>query len=201
MELLGLRRRHQGRDEVNAIRRGAHFSGPGFRTSLLRVWDEGKETGAFIGLNPGMANGDVDDMTATKMVGFAKRWGWGAYIAYNLFEYVATDPSELVARIRAGHEVGVNPIEAMDLINHSTVCLAWGNPIPKIKMECEVRIALILKFLTCSAWRCRTIVAGTTKGGHPSHLSRLPYVDSPWVVSPAKYPFIKPVKKAAAFRA
>lgn len=165
---------------TKAVRRAATFSAPGFRSSLGRFWDEHKELGLFIGLNPGKANAEIDDMTALKYIGFADRWGWGGYLAFNLFEYVATDPRDLVKRIIDG--LPVNPPDPNGglrrwLTSTTTVCLAWGNRPPRIRKEWESRVHEVLGMVRHS--RCRIVAAKITKTGDPAHLSRLPYTDAP----------------------
>ena len=48
-----------------------------YRYSLERVWDPSKPTALFICLNPSTADAEIDDPTVRKMVGFAKRFGYG----------------------------------------------------------------------------------------------------------------------------
>ena len=173
----------------DGIRRGAFFPEPGFRRSLIRSWDEKKETGAFIGLNPGKADAEDDDQTSKKMVGFAKRWGWGAYIAYNLFEYVATQPDELFDRILNDLDVGPSPVEALAAVGHATVCVSWGNPPTRVSGNWFSRVNEVLRWLRST--NTTTVAASLTQHGHPSHLSRLGYVDKPMVMKmkPPRYPF------------
>ncbi len=181
MDLLG--------GSPDGVKRGAVFSAPGFRTSLMRSWDETKEIGAFIGVNPGKADAERDDQTAKKMVGFARRWGWGAYIAYNLFEIVATNQEVLYTRILNDLPVGPDPIEPLTAVGHRTVCLSWGNPPSKLPAVWLSRIKRILFFLRTT--KTRTVVAGLTNYGHPCHLSRYGYVDAPKAIHPdLVYPLV-----------
>jgi len=103
------------------------------RWLLTRRWES--ETGSsglimFVGLNPSTADGESDDPTIRKEVGFAKRMGFGGLLKVNLFPHRATDPKDLLAWLR-------NPASEItcadnDLIIQktvercSTVVAAWG---------------------------------------------------------------------------
>ena len=66
------------------------------RFELIRDWRD--EIGApgttvlFVGLNPSKAGEKDDDPTVRKMVGFARRWGFGRVVVANLIAVVSTDP-------------------------------------------------------------------------------------------------------------
>jgi hypothetical protein len=178
--------------------RAATFPQPGLRATLYRSWsskrDQNRQVGAFIGLNPGKADGTRDDMTAAKYLGFAKRWGWTSYWAFNLFEYVATNPADLEARAAQGLPLNTKRYCAIqDYLDHvSVVCLAWGNPPPRgyLKEQWVTQTEKVLSML--SMWqRSRgglLVVAGSTKAGNPVHLSRFPYVKEPRPVTPLDVP-------------
>jgi hypothetical protein len=176
------------------IYRAAVFPKPGFRSVLYRSWTGKGPVGAFVGLNPGKADGARDDMTATKYLGFAKRWGWHAYWAFNLFEYVATDPKALAARadiLPVNTEKGCVIQDYLGSID--VVCLAWGNPPGRgyLKEQWVTQTEKVLSML--ARWQRESrrdamiVVAGSTKGGHPVHLSRFPYVKEPRPVTPGFY--------------
>lgn len=157
--------------------RGATFSQPNMRAVLTRIWDESKPIGIFVGANPGLADDKRDDATARKYVGFGQRWGWGGYLAFNLFQWVATDMHELISRIRNGLPVNPsNPDEWMgDLELNTVVCFAWGRTPPEIRGEWSKRVTAYL------AISGPTVCAARNKDGSPAHLSRLPYIDRPEV--------------------
>lgn len=180
------------------IYRTATFPAPGFRATLYRSWERGGKVGAFIGLNPGKADGRVDDMTATKYMGFAKRWGWSAYWAFNLFEYVVTSPAVLRKRILADQPVNITPDSPLlDTLPHlNTVCLAWGNPPwgGDAGSVWHQRVDDVLAIL--ARWQREAsnvghdtwvVCAGATKQGHPVHLSRYGYVKDPKYCSPGGF--------------
>lgn len=168
------------------IERGATFTKPGFRTVLRRNWgdqnDLDKPCGVFIGLNPGLADDKRDDATARKYVGFGSRWGWRGYIALNLFDYVATTPTDLYLRIFNSQEVCTDrDYTALQLCIpvKPPVCLASGNaPGNKIVRAAWLeRVERVLNILADAG--IEPICAAVTKDGWPAHLSRLPYVESP----------------------
>lgn len=77
---------------------GATFSAcRKYRYALWRIWDDSKPLVAFIGLNPSTANEAVGDPTITRVVNFARRWGFGGVYMLNCYAYVSTRPQELLA--------------------------------------------------------------------------------------------------------
>lgn len=159
------------------MKRAATFSAPNMRETLTREWDERLPGIAFVGCNPGKADGERDDATARKYVGFASRWGFGWYVAGNMWEWIATDQRELVARVKDG--LSCNPPEPdlwlhrLDRDRVRVVCYAWGRAPTAIRERWERRERQI--HAKCSALALRSVVAARNKDGSPSHLSRLPY--------------------------
>lgn len=173
--------------------RTARFRSPTHRAELGRFWDDALPVIGFVGLNPGKADHQDDDATARKMVGFARRWGFGGYLAWNLFELVSTDPAGLWKAVV--HGVPVNPERRDDWLSFAvfngsvsrphpvgTVCVAWGNPPPGYSKlgthgreysAWAARRREVLDVLRLH--RVRVVVAAETLAGHPAHLSRLPY--------------------------
>lgn len=75
---------------------GANFSPcRKYRFYLWRIWDKTKPCVMFIGLNPSTANETKPDPTITRVMGFAKDWGFGGVYMMNCFPYVSTDPNDL----------------------------------------------------------------------------------------------------------
>lgn len=75
---------------------GAEFSScRKYRYKLWRRWDESKGMVMFIGLNPSTANETEVDATIRRVIGFAKRWGYGGVYMLNCFPLVSTDPAGL----------------------------------------------------------------------------------------------------------
>lgn len=72
-----------------------------YRYVLTRYWDRGLRPLIFCMLNPSVADGDTDDPTVTRCIGFARSLGFGGIRVINLFEYIATNPLELLAHPKA----------------------------------------------------------------------------------------------------
>lgn len=66
-----------------------------YRYRLWRIWDFNKPTVMFIGLNPSKANEMDTDNTITRVIEFAKSWGYGGVYMMNLFAFVSTKPEKL----------------------------------------------------------------------------------------------------------
>lgn len=81
------------------MKRGAKFSPDRkHRLILYRIWKKPLETKRFIlfvGLNPSTADGKEDDRTITRLIQFAKDWGYNGFYITNLFTFVSTDSSVL----------------------------------------------------------------------------------------------------------
>lgn len=110
-----------------------------YRYSLWRIWDNSLPKVMWIMLNPSTADGDVDDPTIRRCMGFAKSWGYGGIMVGNLFAFRATDPKQLTAidnpEGERNKEILTRMSKQCDLI-----VLAWGNApiIKKIKPDFKV---------------------------------------------------------------
>ena len=58
-----------------------------YRYRLSRTWDESKPSVLFIGLNPSTADEKTNDPTIRRLIGFARRWGFGSMYVCNLFAF------------------------------------------------------------------------------------------------------------------
>ena len=63
-----------------------------YRYRLWRIWNGSQSRLVFVMLNPSTADGEQDDPTIRKCVGFAERLGYGGIEVVNLFAWRATDP-------------------------------------------------------------------------------------------------------------
>lgn len=71
----------------------ARFSRCGrYRWWLRRRWRPAAPTLVFLGLNPSSADGQNNDPTLRRLIGFAGSWGYGAVEVLNLFSWISTDP-------------------------------------------------------------------------------------------------------------
>ncbi|MCX5939467.1 MAG: DUF1643 domain-containing protein [Cyanobium sp. LacPavin_0818_WC50_MAG_67_9] len=99
-----------------------------YRWWLERVWQPAAPRLLFIGLNPSRADGQRDDPTLRRLVGFAQRWGYGSLEVLNLFARISPSPSALR---RAADPVGA---ETDGWLRHRLAAqpqgplwLGWGN--------------------------------------------------------------------------
>lgn len=137
-----------------------------FRYRLSRRWAEGPAL-AWIALNPSTADGETDDATVRKVVGFSRRLGFPAFDLVNLFAYRATDPQDLR---RAGYPVGPDNdahIEAICRWAPAVVC-AWGSNAFNLQRPAEV-----LRLF--AAWKVKPMALRINRGGIPAHPLMLSY--------------------------
>lgn len=113
------------------IRRAVISQDDVYRYSLTRTWDLTLPLLGFIMLNPSTADGETDDPTIRKCVGFARRLGYGGIIVTNLFAFRATSPKSLKHKMQLhGRAAAVGPensnyIRSMLTVVDTAVC-AWG---------------------------------------------------------------------------
>ena len=91
------------RDMLNADPiMGAWFSGepdPLYRYALWRVWVRRYPLLLVSMLNPSTADHRKDDPTIRRVIGFAKRDGYGGVIVLNAYAFRATSPKEMFAAV------------------------------------------------------------------------------------------------------
>ena len=97
-----------------------------YRYTLSRTWDSTKPTVLFIGLNPSIADENVDDPTVTRCINFAKDWGYGTLLMANLFAYRSTYPKEIYL---IDDPIGKdNDYYLLECVKQSDLIMAcWGN--------------------------------------------------------------------------
>ena len=86
------------------------------------------KTCLFVMLNPSTADGDVDDPTIRRCVGFALRLKYERLEVVNLFAYRATSPRDLMALNDIDEPVGIDNqrhVETAALSADRIIC-AWG---------------------------------------------------------------------------
>jgi hypothetical protein len=160
--------------------RGAHLSTDGqYRYVLTRRWDFNRPIALGIGLNPSTADHQVDDLTAVKMIGFAKRWDCGGYALVNLYAYRATDPDEMFSHHYWGADI-VGPENDAQirlwLVADGPIVACWGSTRPSspgARAFHEQRISDVCDIVRDAGRTMQCL--GTTKDGHPRHPSRLAY--------------------------
>lgn len=115
-------------DRIEAAKagdRGAQISSCGlYRYALWQRWGPGAWVN-FCCLNPSKADAVVNDPSFTRMVGFAKSWGFDGVIVTNLFAFRATDPKDMQA---AADPVGPLNDRALKLayLHSAKTVAAWG---------------------------------------------------------------------------
>lgn len=72
--------------------RGAHFSGAN-RQTLTRRWGDGPRV-CFIGCNPSTADHRQDDPTCRWWIEWSKLFGFGSFVAVNLYPFCTSSPAE-----------------------------------------------------------------------------------------------------------
>lgn len=132
-----------------------------YRYMLARVWDKSLPMCCFVMLNGSTADAEQDDPTVRRGVGFAKNWGYGGYIAANLFGFRATQPEDMR---KAADPIGPENdcyILACAQISGLVVC-AWGNHGKYMN-----RSATVLKLLRANGIAPFALRIGKT--GEPAH--------------------------------
>ncbi len=155
-------------DEVT---RTARISDCGaYRYLLGRVWDPGLFKVSWVMLNPSTADGQLDDPTVRKCMGFSRRWGFGGLVIVNLFAFRATKPVVLrYADDPIGPENELFIRKAME----SPTIVAWGAGIRHaLSGRVHTAIATIRSSVTAAipVWEL-----GRTQKGHPTHPLMISY--------------------------
>lgn len=156
------------------------------RFSLMRVWDTSLPCLVWIMLNPSKADASVDDPTIRKCIGFARSWGYGSILVYNLWPFRATSPMDLAVWLQHGaddeamaenltviRESAVGTARASDTPSSKwpRVVLAWGNSVfvyHAIKTQAS-------KVVQCLRPSVEVVCLGTTQNGQPRHPLMLAY--------------------------
>lgn len=142
----------------------------------------------FVMLNPSTADGEMDDPTIRRCVGFAKSWGYDRMEVVNLFAYRATKPIELLALGHDDDPVGplnINAIRtAMDQQVNRIVC-AWGANGSHLGQD-ETVLGWIEDYADLFDHEIEIVALGLTAEGHPRHPLYLPADAAPFPFSGAK---------------
>ena len=97
-----------------------------WRYTLWREWDSTKDYALFLGLNPSLADEQVNDRTINREIDFARRWGYGGLAKWNLFGFRTPYPAVMKA---AADPVGPeNDRHLLRLARDAGIIVAaWGN--------------------------------------------------------------------------
>ncbi len=148
------------------MRRGAFIEGV-HRYHLWRAWVPGARSLTWVMLNPSTADGDVDDPTVRKCIGFARQWGFGSIDVVNAYSYRTRSPKELRA---SGYPNGTHADAAIrGVLRRYTdrVVYAWGTK------ALGDRVAQVDALVRAEGFEPWTL--GLTQGGHPQHPLYVPY--------------------------
>ncbi|SHG82327.1 DUF1643 domain-containing protein [Ferrimonas marina] len=81
------------KDRSSPVRGHAHLSPcQGYRYALWRRWQPGGPLLLVIGLNPSRADGQQDDPTVRRCIGYARDWGFHGLVLANLFAFRTVSP-------------------------------------------------------------------------------------------------------------
>lgn len=158
-------------DAEHMFGNGAIFSDDGvYRYRLWRIWNSDRHPTVFLMQNPSKAGCERNDITVSKCIGFARRWGAGGIVVVNPFAFVMTDTDELVAARDRGIDI-VGPENDAHLkaafAVADQVIVAWGG-------HAIVRAAATRTLAMITA-DTPVECLGYTREGHPRHPSRLGY--------------------------
>ena len=139
-----------------------------YRYLLTRRTGFGESAVCFVMLNPSMADGEKNDATIRRCIGFANSWGYGWFYVVNLSPFRATDPDRL-------RDEGPEPEDVWErnlgyvmaaARECGLVVVAWGN-----HGGLQDRAAKVLAALREAGHAVHCL--GLTKQGHPKHPLRL----------------------------
>jgi len=135
-----------------------------YRYTLTRIWHEPARTVLpFVGLNPSVADAEVDDHTIRKCIGFARRRGADGIVMMNLFAFVSKDPKKLfINPDPVGPENDRHLRDILGTAPEAVVC--WGE-----QKGIDPRVKEVLAMIR------NPICLGMTKQGYPRHPSRPGY--------------------------
>ena len=134
---------------------------------LQRRWDSAGPRLLFIGLNPSRADGQRDDPTLRRLVGFAQAWGYGGLEVLNLFSRITASP--VVLRRSQEPVVACNDVwlaqRVAGLGPQDAVWLGWGNG-----GRWRQRDRAVLELLErCLPQGTPLLVLALTASGQPRH--------------------------------
>ena len=146
---------------------GAIFDGTRkYRYLLWRRWSPELPVLICVLLNPSVANETDSDHTVTKLIAFAKQWGFGGLDLYNLFAICSTYPKVLYEH---SNPVGPeNDFHLCAIPSSSQVVCAWGR-----HGEYRGRGYSVARSLR--ERNCKLMCFGKCKNGEPVHPLMIPY--------------------------
>lgn len=165
--------------QVGTWKSGAMFDDAIARTRRYLLWRDfegaaaASKTVVFCGLNPSTANEDERDPTVTREMNFARAWGYGRYVKWNLFSLISPYPEDLHAELRSVRSFGISELaevnfQALELAlgeAHAVIC-AWGcdQAVRRLDLVVWDKLAQHPRIGAVSI-QCLKI----TRDGYPSH--------------------------------
>lgn len=135
-----------------------------YRYRLQRWWGPDQRSLLWIMLNPSWADGQSDDATLRRLVGFSTREGYSRLEVVNLFALISPEP-EALCRVEdpTGPENDLHIKEAS--LRADRIIVAWGNGPFRPRDRFWTRDHEVLDLLARKELWC----FGTTKRGCPLH--------------------------------
>ena len=159
------------------MKRDAFINGL-YRYTLSRDWSEvtgDMRSVCFIMLNPSTADGQQEDPTLRKCIGFAKLLGFAKLSVVNLFALRATDPDQLEKQKKAGVNI-IGPANDTFIFDSALrsdlIICAWG---AYDGVDVETREQRVHEMLTNTQANRTLMCLGLTKYGKPRHPLYMPY--------------------------
>lgn len=148
-------RPHQGQDN------GAIIVGE-YRYLLWRTWDSAHPRLLWVLLNPSTADGQTDDPTLRRCIGFSRDWQYGGLEIVNLFALRSRQPRDLFT---AADPVGSENDQYLAAAAARAQCivLAWGTH--GIYRQRDRAVLALLARQSVQPFHC----LDTTQHGHPRH--------------------------------
>lgn len=145
-----------------------------YRWTLERSWASGKGHVLFIGLNPSTADHQVDDPTVRRWMHFASYWGFGGFVAVNLYPYRSSNPAEL--RRWANWEANGPDWYARDAMQDNVSVIRTEAARASLIVPCWGAIAwdegwmeYVVEEIFCSTNLAEIHCLGETASGAPMH--------------------------------
>lgn len=150
----------------------------GYRYRLERHALSGAGAIAWLMVNPSTADGEADDATIRKVIGFSERAGAGWLIVGNKFAFRSKDVGDLKgARDPVGPDNDAHLISIMR--DAAQVVAAWG-PLAKLPPTLRRRWYKVARI--ADEIGRPLLCLGVAKDGHPRHPLMVPYSQAlvPW---------------------
>lgn len=169
---MGEKTQGRGRMKDDGIFRSAEISECGeYRTELVRVWNRALPVCVWCAMNPSTADGEKDDPSVRKMMGFSARLGYGGFHLLNVLALRTKNPKDLAKHPHPRYEPN-NPSRLAErakailwIPSTDPVIMACGD-IPKPFRRDALEVIRAFSVVRC---------LGFTQSGMPRHPLMLAY--------------------------